>query len=460
MRLLHNRRVLLGVALAVLLPSVWLLAGDSRDADSDVVAPVTRGEFAVVVTISGELRARNAVQISGPANAQQAQAYQMKIASLVAEGTVVASGDVVAQLDRSTLASKVAEVSLAAEKASAVYEQAMLDSTLSLSKAREEMRTMELVLEEKQLAKQQSAFEAPTVQRQAAIDLEKAERALAQARIDYKTKTEQARAKMREVSADVDRQRNLLQVVLEVMEGFTIRAPAPGMVIYVKEWNGKKRTVGSQVSSWDSRVATLPDLTEMESLTYVNEIDVRKIAVGQPAVVTLDSDPSKHLVGRVTSVANVGEQRPNADAKVFEVVVLISEADTTLRPGMTTGNAVETFTASQQLSIPLEAVYNEDGITFAYHRSGSRLIRQEIIVGLMNDDVAVVERGLDEGDLVLLSAPARKEGIPLVRLSPSTGDTLAPVVGGDTASTVVPLTTDSAKGLRTGSPARMPPPTP
>jgi multidrug resistance efflux pump len=76
---------------------------------------------------------------------------------------------------------------------------------------------------------------------------------------------------------------------------------------------------GSQVSSWEPAVATLPDLTKMESVTYVNEIDVRKIAAGQRSSLTLDSDPGKKLTGTVTSVANVGEQAPNTDAKVFEV---------------------------------------------------------------------------------------------------------------------------------------------
>src|SRR5439155_25613765 len=90
----------------------------------------------------------------------------------------------------------------------------------------------------KRLAKEQAVYEAPTVQRQAAIDYERADRALTQARSDYETKTEQAKAKMREVGADLQRQRNLLKVVQDVMAGFTIRAPAPGMVIYVKEWNG------------------------------------------------------------------------------------------------------------------------------------------------------------------------------------------------------------------------------
>jgi multidrug resistance efflux pump len=85
------------------------------------------------------------------------------------------------------------------------------------------------------------------------------------------------------------------------------------------------------VSPWEPSVATLPDLSMMESVTFVNEIDVRKLAVGQPVALTLDADPSKKLVGKVSAVANVGEQRPNSDAKVFEVKVLVEKPDTTLR---------------------------------------------------------------------------------------------------------------------------------
>src|SRR5260370_30727929 len=165
----------------------------------------------------------------------------MKIQSIVPEGTIVKQGDVVAELDRSTLANKLDEVRLALQKAEAQYEQAMLDSTLTLSTARENIRTMELALEEKRLAKEQAVYEAPTVKRQAEIDYERAERALAQARSDYTTKTEQSKAKMREVGADVQRQRNLFKAVQAVMAGFTIRAPRPGMGIYLKERNGPNR---------------------------------------------------------------------------------------------------------------------------------------------------------------------------------------------------------------------------
>jgi RND family efflux transporter MFP subunit len=430
MRLPRTRSLIAAAVVVVGVPVAYVLARPPETTDASVVAQAKRGEFTVTVTTSGELRAIKFVQINVPQNAQQANQYQMKISSIVPEGTVVKEGDVVAELDRSGIASRASDVSLALQKAQAVYEQAMLDSTLNLSKAREDMRTMELTLEEKKLAKEQSVYEAPTVRRQAEIDLEKAQRALAQAKLDYKTRTEQAQAKMREVGADRDRQKNLLAVVQDVMANFTIRAPAPGMVTYVKEWNGKKKTTGSQVNAWEPAVATLPDLTQMESITYVNEIDVRKIAVGQKAELSLDSDPSKRLKGKVTSVANMGEQRPNQDSKVFEVRILVEQADTTLRPGMTTGNAIETLSISDVLSIPLEAVSSDAGVTFVYKQSGSRVVKQEVVTGAMNEDEVVVSRGLDEGDRVLLSPPEGKENLELVRLP---GSETPPKAGGDTA---------------------------
>jgi RND family efflux transporter MFP subunit len=433
MRLPFSRRTALALgAVIVLAPTAWLLARPANDDGASLEATVREGEFAVTVTTAGELRASASVNITGPTEMQRAGAFQVKIASLVPEGTIVKTGDVVAELDRSALAQRMQEVSLAVQKAEAVNEQAMLDSTLNLSKAREEMKTMELALEEKRLAKEQAVYEAPTIKRQAEIELEKAERALAQAKIDYKTKVEQAQAKMREVGSDLQRQKNTLQVVQDVMGGFTIKAPAPGMVIYQKEWNGKKRAVGSQVNPWEPTVATLPDLTKMESITYVNEIDIKKVAVGQAVSLTLDSDPTKKLEGKVIQVANVGEQRPNTDAKVFEVKVLLTGADTTLRPGMTTSNAIRTTTLNGVLSVPLEAVTSAADVPYVYKRSGGRVIKQEVETGAMNDLEVVIVQGLEAGEQVLLVPPADADKLTPVRLPGSTRGT--PAKGGDSAT--------------------------
>ena len=131
---LPRRSWLLAAAIAILLiPSAWLIAGNRGSDDLSVVAPVKRGPFVVTVTTAGELKAREFVQITAPANAQQARAYQMKISSIVPEGTVVKEGDIVAELDRSTLATRLQELVLNLQKAEAQAEQAMLDSALTLS---------------------------------------------------------------------------------------------------------------------------------------------------------------------------------------------------------------------------------------------------------------------------------------------------------------------------------------
>jgi RND family efflux transporter MFP subunit len=441
MRLPRSRPLIatLGVAAVAVVGLVaWRSLGAAKPEADPLVVPVKEGDFKVTVTTTGELRAVKSVQIQGPAGLQQAQIYQLKIASLVPEGTVVKAGDMVAELDRGAAATKLNEVSLNVQKAEAQYTQAQLDSTLNLSKAREDLRTMEFALEEKRIAKEQAQYEAPSVRRQAEIDLQKAERALAQAKRDYATKTQQAIAKMREVGAELERHKNSLKTIQDVVGGFTIKAPAPGMVIYAKEWNGRKKVVGSQINAWEPTVATLPDLTQMESITYVNEIDVRKLAVGQEVKLSLDSDPSKVLTGKVTAVANVGEQRPNTDAKVFEVKVQVMQSDTTLRPGMTTSNAVQTAVVKKARFIPLEAVQADSGRTFVFRRRGGSVVRQEIETGLMNDNEVIVARGLEPGDEVLLAAPANVASVSTVEL-PGRPKSAAPAKPSDSAQRSTPV---------------------
>jgi hypothetical protein len=118
----------------------------------------------------------------------------------------------------------------------------------------------------------------------------------------------------------------------------------------------------------------------------------------------------------VISVANVGEQRPNNDAKVFEVKVAVQQADTTLRPGMTTSNAIETLTLHDVLSVPLEAVVIQDSVPYVYKVSGARVVRQEVETGVMNDNEIVIARGLSEGDHVLLDPPVGKDEPPTENL--------------------------------------------
>jgi len=424
------------LAIAIIGSVAWFKwPSTASAAEASLLAPVRYGDFKVVVTTTGELRASKFVQVTGPAQAQSVNVYQTKISSIVPEGTVVKEGDVIADLDRAPAATRMNDISLSLQKAQAEFTTAQLDSTLNLAQAREDVRTAEYLVEEKKLAKEQAKFEAPTIKRQAEIDFDKAERALEQSKRNLDTKTKQAVAKMSSVAADLGRQQNQLKNIQEVMSSFTIRAPSPGMVIYIREYNGKKKGVGSQWNAWDNAVATLPDLTQMESQTYINEVDVRKIAVGQKVLITLDADPTKKLDGVVTAIANVGEQRPNQDSKVFEVKVQVTKADTTLRPGMTTANAIEVSSVASVLSVPLEAVANEAGYAYVYKKSGGRIIKQMIEPGVTNDNEMVVKRGLTKEDRVLLTVPADRSGIRTETI-PGLKPIVAPTPGADTAKGV------------------------
>jgi HlyD family secretion protein len=121
--------------------------------------------------------------------------------------------------------------------------------------------------------------------------------------------------------------------------------------------------------------------------------------------IKLDADPNKKLTGTVTSVANIGEQRPNSDAKVFEVRILISESDTTLRPSMTTSNEILVARLDSALYVPLECVQTVDSTTFVYRKDGGGAVRQEVRLGLINENEAVILEGVGEDDEIYLAAP-------------------------------------------------------
>jgi hypothetical protein len=137
----------------------------------------------------------------------------------------------------------------------------------------------------------------------------------------------------------------------------------------------------------------------------------------------------------VTEIANVGEQRPNQDSKVFEVKIQVLQADTTLRPGMTTSNAIETASIPNALSVPLEAVVSEGGYSYVYKRDGRSVVKQMIEPGAMNDNEIVVRRGLAKDDRVLLTPPADKTGIKTVTI-PGLKPAVPSSTAGDTAKSI------------------------
>ena len=132
---------------------------------------------------------------------------------------------------------------------------------------------------------------------------------------------------------------------------------------------------------------------------------------GQLVEIGFDAFPDKDLKGRVTKVANVGEQRPNSDAKVFSVEIEVFGTDDLLKPGMTTSNRIITKDTEEALYIPLECLHSQyDSITYVYKKDGLNASKQEVMLGDANTDYVQILAGLTEEDRVYLSNLQGQEG--------------------------------------------------
>ena len=409
------------VVVAIIILIVFSKATSKKEV-ANLYVQAKRGQFDIVVTTTGELQAENSTDIRGPEFSQlrNIRGMDIKIQDLVPEGTEVKTGEFIATLDRTAFDNTLKDELDKLTTYETNLEMKILDTAVTLSGLRDNMKNLKFTVEEADITLQQSKYEPPTTIRQAEIALDQANRALEQSIKNYYLRVEQAKSDMRTNKHNLSEQQKRVSDLQDLLSKFDIKAPSPGMVIYKRDRMGNKRKIGSTINPWDNVVATLPDMSSMISKTYVNEIDVSKVKPGQKVEILVDAFPEKSYTGVVTSVANIGEQLPNADAKVFEVLIKVDISDPILRPSMTTGNKIITKTISDVTYIPLESVQaGTDSIPYVYLKNGDK---QVVVLGESNENNVIIDQGLESGTQVYLSTPAKVENFKLV------GQELIPVI--------------------------------
>lgn len=411
----------------ILLPIIAILAlgagafyffqPQKKGQEEDIKITASRGRFEVTVTATGELAAKRSVKIQAPQGMRVAGIWETTISDLIPEGTIVNAGDYVAGLDRTELANKMTTVQTEIEKIQTQLEQAKIDTAIEMRGLRDELVNLDFSKKEKLLYVEQSKYEPQSVIQQAQLDLERTERDYRQLLKKYELKQQQAIAKIREIEALLRQNQNQLNTYATLSEEFTIKAPEAGMVIYAQTWRGKKEP-GSRVGAWDPIVAELPDLSDMISKTYVNEVDISKVQEGQEVVLKIDAFPGRKYSGHIIKVANIGEQLRGYDAKVFEVTVQLNQVDSIMRPAMTTSNEIVTAIFENVVHLPLEALYN-DSLTFVYMEQKGKVVRQEVLTGLANANETIIEHGLEGGEAIFLAPPKGNEKAPFNQISPA-----------------------------------------
>jgi multidrug efflux pump subunit AcrA (membrane-fusion protein) len=394
-----NIKIATAVVMVILL-IWWILPSDKSN--NSILIKAEKGEFKISVTTTGELDSQFSTQIVGPVNLRNVEIYdEIKLENIVPEGTVVDVGDFIASLDKTVVMNRLDDIDANIEKLNTQITNSKLDSALTLRSARDNIINLRYATEELALELDNSRFEAPAIQRQAEISLEKAKRNYEQAVEGYLLRKEKEETTIQQIMIDLKKLTNIKRQTMEVLREFTIKAPQPGMVIYSKTRRGEKVETGSMISPWSPVIAQLPDLTRMLVKTYVNEIDISKIKVGQNVEIGVDAFPGKQLKGRVTAVANIGEELRNSSANVFEVTIIVEGSDESLRPAMTTKNVIITEVLSDVTYVPLECIYVQDSIQYVYAKGSKRIVE----TGKSNENSIIIEKGIEAGDELYLLPP-------------------------------------------------------
>src|SRR5690554_1674734 len=97
-----KRKHIIWIAIAAgVIVVAWIFAPGTESRSDGITVTASQGEFIVDITTTGELEAKNSVQILGPRGTRNFRIWNMTIQDIIDEGTVVKKGDYVATLDPS-----------------------------------------------------------------------------------------------------------------------------------------------------------------------------------------------------------------------------------------------------------------------------------------------------------------------------------------------------------------------
>lgn len=395
----------------VLIPAIVVIGGAKglqtvlKEKTSPVASfPVKKGEFIISLTLKmGELEAIRSNNISAPR-----VRGSLKITQLWPEGEKVDVGDLIVQFDPEEFKKRLTDTEQAFEVAKAELEKTIANQKAEIARLESEIEDKEASLRLEQLNLQKMEYEPEVKKEETGLNVKRAELALIQAKKKLETQKTVHAAERRKLELDVAQKGRELEASKKDLTGLGIHAEKPGIVVYGKIWRGdrmEKIRVGDQ--PWGGQpIIDLPDLSSMQIKTFVNEVDVDKLKVGQKAMIKLDalSEPTFH--GSITSIATLGHQKEDEkNVKVFDVVIKIDEEDSRLKPGMSASSQVIIETIPDKVYVPLESVFEKNGKTLVYRMNSGQARERVVKVGKKNDNYVIVEEGVTPGDLVTLRDP-------------------------------------------------------
>jgi HlyD family secretion protein len=146
---------------------------------------------------------------------------------------------------------------------------------------------------------------------------------------------------------------------------------------------------------------TLVDLSELQIVVNVDEIDVARLAEGQEVTIRLDALPDETVSGYVKHIAPAASQV--GGVIVYGVTIVLGDTELPLRVGMSATAIIVIERLEDVLLVPNWAIRidRDTGRTFVNLVREDTVEEIEVEIGVRGEDVSQVLAGLREGDVVV-----------------------------------------------------------
>ena len=201
------------------------------------------------------------------------------------------------------------------------------------------------------------------------------------------------------------------------LDDYTITSPIDGTVVTKNKKAGDKiegGSGGSSSASSSSSSNVLAVIYDMSSLCFqldIDELDVKKVEVGQEVKITADAAEGKTYTGVVENVSVNGTIGTNG-VTTYPAKIRITDADENLLPGMNIDAEITVEQAENVIAVPLNAVNRGNTVYVKGEKTdendkapeGFKTVSVEI--GISNDMYVEIKSGVNENDTVYVTAPS------------------------------------------------------
>ncbi len=401
--------------------------------DAGPVVPTTRvqqGAMDLTIYMTGELRASRQQSILAPP-----VGGSLRVLTAVDTGDQVKAGDLILSFDP-------ADQRYALEQA----QSELLEAEQNILKRQADIGAQEASDE---VALLTARFNVRRAELDAAVDrdlipanehqirqvsLEEARRNLEQTEQDVKARASASTAGLSVLQESRMKAQMAADRARQNMEMLELRAPIDGVVSVRENLDATGGYYFSGMTLPPYRVGDVAnpgrpmidifDTSGMEIRAIVNEQDRVNLAVGQAVSVTSNSVPGLNLSAKVTTISGQGRAMiQKGPLRLFDVTLALDSTDPRLLPGTSVDLTAAGPAISDALVVPRQAVFEEDGKTVVYVKTGAGFEMQPVKVLHRGESRASLE-GIEPGTEVALVKPG---SLPSTAAGSSTA---APATGG------------------------------